>query len=97
MSIGRIVRTNGAYHWVELSDTELGEALADAVDKNIGLFFNVLEKVEKHIEQDDWVSLNRDSLEIATAIFNAVAIKGFTAMDTALSKKINDIKENGSK
>jgi len=97
MSLGRIVKTNGKFEWVELSDTELGEALADTVDKNIGLFFGVMEKVEKQIEQDDWISLNRDSLEIATAIFNAVAIKGFTAMDTALSKKISDIKENGSK
>jgi tRNA A37 threonylcarbamoyltransferase TsaD len=97
MSLGRIVKTNGRYEWLELSDSEVGEALSDAVDKNIGLFFNVLERVEKHIEQDDWVSLNRDSLEIATAIFNAVAVKGFTALETALRRKVNEIKQNGSK
>jgi hypothetical protein len=97
MSLGRIVKTNGRFEWLELSDTEMGEALADAVDKNMGLFFNILEKVDAYMIREDWNFLNKNELEIATAIFNAVAIKGFTALETALKKKVNEIKENGSK
>jgi hypothetical protein len=97
MSLGRIVKTNGRFEWLELSDSEMGEALCDAVDKNIGLFFNILEKVDAYMIREDWNFLNKNELEIATAIFNAVAIKGFTALETALKKKVNEIKENGSK
>jgi hypothetical protein len=97
MSLGRIVKTNGRFEWLELSDTEMGETLADAVDKNMGLFFNILEKVDAYMIKEDWNFLNKNELEIATAIFNAVAIKGFTALETALKKKVNEIKENGSK
>lgn len=97
MALGKIIKTNGNYEFVELDDSELGNAIADAVAKNIGLFFNIQEKVNRYLQKQGCKFLRDDDFQIAIAVFNAVALKGFTALDTALAKKINEIKENGSK
>jgi hypothetical protein len=97
MSLGKVIKTNGKFEFVELDDSETSDALNEAVNQNIGLFFNILEKVDSYMTNEDWKFLQRNAVEVATAVFNAVAIKGFTALDTALARKINDIKKNGSK
>ena len=97
MSLGKIIKTNGKFEFVELDDSETSDALNEAVNQNIGLFFNILEKVDAYMINEDWKFLQRNTVEITIAVFNAVAMKGFTALDTALKKKINELKENGSK
>ena len=97
MSLGKIVKNNGKFEFVELTEDEQYAVISEAISKNICLLHKTAVQVGEYLKEYDLTQLYEHAFEIALAVFNAVAIKGFTAMDTALSKKINDIKGNGSK
>jgi hypothetical protein len=97
MSLGRIVKTNGRFEFVELTEDEQYAAISEAISKNLSLFYKTAVEVGDYLKSNELTQLYEHACQIALAVFNAVAVKGFTVLDTALAKKINGIKENGSK
>jgi hypothetical protein len=97
MSLGRIVKTNGKFEFVELDETEQVDVINEVISKNLAIFSNCVETTYEFMKK--WYPFQVDDkfMDVALAIFNAVAIKGFTVLDTELRKKISAIKENGSK
>ena len=97
MSLGRIVKTNGKFEWVELNESEQIDVINETVSKNLAILDKCVDETYKFMKK--WYPFQAEDrfMDVALAVFNAMAIKGFTAMDTALCKKINYIKENGSK
>ena len=97
MSLGKIVKNNGKFEFVELTEDEQYTAISEAVSKNIALLNKVKHEVIKYIESYKLLDWYTQVDQITLAIFNAIGLKSFTVLDTALSRKISDLKENGSK
>lgn len=97
MALGKIVKTNGKFEFIELTDDEQYAAISEAISKNICLFNKCRVDVGSYLMKHKLEDCYRDQVQIALAVFNAVAMKGFTVLDTALSRKISDLKDNGSK
>jgi len=97
MSLGKIVKTNGKFEWVELSESEQIDVINETVSKNLAILDKCIDETYKFMKKWYPFQVEDKFMDVALAVFKAMAIKGFTAMDTALGKKINDIKENGSR
>jgi hypothetical protein len=97
MTLGRIVKNNGRFEFIELTDDEQYAAISEAISKNLALFDKVRDKVREYLKQHELYDWYPDETKVTLAVFNAVALKNGTMIQTALRRKISDIKDNGSK
>jgi hypothetical protein len=97
MALAKIIRGTNGFQLVELTEDEQYAAISEAISKNLSLFYKTAVEVGDYLKSNELTQLYEHACQIALAVFNAVAVKGFTVLDTALAKKINEIKENGNK
>ena len=97
MTLGKIAKVNGKFEFIELDESEQADVINEVISKNLAIFSNCVEKTYEFMKKWYPFQVEDKFMDVALAVFSAMAIKGFTAMDTALSKKVNEIKENGSR
>ena len=94
--IGRIIKRDGGYSYIELEDIELLDTMNKIAQINTANFVAIYNRVSNKLSEANIRVTPKQHVDIAIAIYNNVALKSFPVLAAALSKKINSIKENSN-
>jgi hypothetical protein len=92
--IGRIIRNNNGYEYVELEDPEILDTLRKISAINIGEFKSIYQRV-RNIQGDLGTTFTKRQLvDISLAIYSNSTLKSFPVLKAVLASKISIIKES---
>ena len=88
MVLGRIVRNGKDYEFVELDLAEAGKAIDVTIETNLVVWRLVRKKVQEHLEENGPGLTERQKFTLCCKMFNACALKSYTALATELDRKV---------
>jgi len=91
--LGKIIRNGKGFEFCELTETETHETLKNLEIFNTFSFLRIMSLVKLHSGNILRKLTERQLVDIALAIFEQSAIKGFPVLHAALTRKVSIVKE----
>ncbi len=91
--LGKIIRNGKGFEFCELTETETYETLKNLEIFNTFSFLRIMNLVKLHSGNILRNLSERQLLDIALAIFQQSAVRGFPVLHAALTKKVSIAKE----